>query len=117
RIGHEIGEFYGYVFDGIYQNAKEVADLPAPNAAPGTVKFRDVNNDGEITPDDRTVIGSAMPDFTYGFSNDFSYRNFDLGIFFQGAYGNDILNLNLFKLERAGNEENSLRKVLGYWHG
>ncbi len=117
RIGHEIGEFYGYVFDGIYQNAKEVADLPAPNAQPGTVKYKDVTGDHKITPDDRTVIGSAMPKFVYGFTNDFSYRNFDLSIFFQGSYGNDILNLNRFKLERTGNDENSLRTVLGYWHG
>ncbi|ASZ09765.1 TonB-dependent receptor [Chitinophaga sp. MD30] len=117
RIGHSIGEFYGYVFDGIYQHDKEVQALPFPGAKPGSIKYKDVNGDGQIIPDDRTVIGLGVPKFTYGFTNDFAYRNFDLSVFFQGSYGNDILNMNRIKLERAGYEENSLRTVLNYWHG
>ncbi|MEX2396357.1 MAG: SusC/RagA family TonB-linked outer membrane protein, partial [Balneolales bacterium] len=55
--------------------------------------IRDVNGDGNIDADDRTIIGNNQPDFLYGFSNDFSYRNFDLGIQITGSYGADVFNI------------------------
>lgn len=96
-IGEEIGSYYGYVFDGIYQNQAEInaapTDLLAPNAQPGDIRFKDVNGDGFITTDDRTVIGSYHPDFTYGITNRFNYKNFDMSVFIQGVEGREVLNL------------------------
>ena len=60
--------------------------------APGDLKFRDVTGDGKITEADRTMIGNPTPDFTYGYSVNLQYKNFDLGIDFQGVYGNEIFN-------------------------
>lgn len=97
RIGNEVGSYYGYVVDGVYRDQSAVdnalPDTEAPDPAPGDFQFRDVDGDGEITPDDRTVTGSYFPDFTYGITNRFAYRGFDLNIFLQGVEGREILNL------------------------
>lgn len=91
--GEPIGHFYGYIVDGLYQSNADIA-ASAPSAlgsyAPGDFKYRDVDGDGEITPDDRTVIGNPTPDYTYGFYTNFNYKNITLGIDFQGVYGNEI---------------------------
>ncbi len=93
KVGEPLGNFYGYVFDGIYQNQAEVDALPSSSAAVGAVKFKDLDGDGEITTKDRKIIGNANPKFIFGIGNDFSYKNFDLSFMFQGTYGNDIANL------------------------
>jgi len=97
RVGDAIGSYYGYVVDGIYQSQQEINNSPtdtqAPDPRPGDFKFKDVNGDGQITPDDRTVTGSYFPDFTYGMTNRFYYKNFDLSVFIQGVQGRQILNL------------------------
>jgi TonB-linked SusC/RagA family outer membrane protein len=97
RIGDEIGSYYGYVVEGVYRDQADldsaVPDREAPDPRPGDFKFKDVNGDGEITPADRTVTGSYFPDFTYGITNRFQYRGFDLNIFLQGVEGREILNL------------------------
>ncbi len=118
KVGEPIGNFYGYIYDGIYQNEAECAALAYPVGAcePGQIKLKDISGpdgvpDGIITADDRTIIGNGLPDFVFGISNDFSFKNFDLNIMFQGQYGNEILNLNRVKLERAGTE-NGLRALL-----
>lgn len=91
--GEPIGHFYGYIVDGVYQSNADIAALP-PSAlgsyAPGDLKYRDVDGDGEITTKDRTVIGNPTPDFTYGFYTNLKYKNFSLNIDFQGVYGNEI---------------------------
>ncbi|SDB27087.1 TonB-linked outer membrane protein, SusC/RagA family [Flavobacteriaceae bacterium MAR_2010_188] len=91
--GEPIGHFYGYVVDGIYQTNADIAEnVPSTlgNYGLGDFKYRDVNNDGQITPDDRTVIGNPTPDFTYGFYTNVDYKNFYLNMDFQGVYGNEI---------------------------
>ncbi|MDD7888300.1 TonB-dependent receptor [Flavivirga sp. 57AJ16] len=91
--GEPIGHFYGYIVDGIYQSNADIAALPPSTLgsyAPGDFKYRDVNGDGEITPDDRTVIGNPTPDFTYGFYANLKYKNFTFNVDFQGVYGNEI---------------------------
>ncbi len=99
--GEPISSFYGYVVDGIYNSWDEVhAHVPYGSASfdedsysqPGVFKYRDINNDGKITPDDRTIIGSPHPDFTYGLNIDLAYKNWDLTMFFQGSQGNDLIN-------------------------
>jgi TonB-linked SusC/RagA family outer membrane protein len=92
--GYPIGSFFGYVVDGIYQSYADI--LRAPNAAavgayrPGDFKFKDVNGDGVITPDDRTVIGNPTPDFSYGGTVNLAYKGLSLIADVQGVYGNEI---------------------------
>jgi TonB-linked SusC/RagA family outer membrane protein len=97
RVGDPIGSYYGYVVDGIYQNPQDIANSPidtqAPKPAPGDLKFKDINGDGKITPDDRTVTGSYFPDFTWGITNSFSFKGADFSFIIQGVEGNEILNL------------------------
>ena len=91
--GYPIGHFYGYKVEGVYQNAEDVKTY-FPNKVgsplPGDLKFADINGDGEITTDDRTVIGNPTPDFTYGLNLNLGYKNFDLGMDMMGVYGNEI---------------------------
>ena len=97
RVGEAVGSYFGYVVDGVYKDEADIAASPVDEVAsaprPGDFKFKDINGDGKITSDDRTITGSYHPDFTYGFTNRFNYKNFDLSIFFQGVAGREILNL------------------------
>src|SRR5690606_16671091 len=99
--GYPVSSFYGFVVEGIFNTAEEVSGHPKFNPSvdgsdnysrPGVFKFKDVNGDGIITPDDRTVIGNPHPDFSYGINFDFGYKNWDLTMFFQGIQGNDVIN-------------------------
>lgn len=96
QIGKPIGSYYGYVVEGIYNTNEEVdAHLTADRRTtqPGDFRFADLNGDGKITPDaDRKIIGDYYPDFTYGFSSSFSYKDFDFSFALQGVYGNEVLN-------------------------
>jgi TonB-dependent starch-binding outer membrane protein SusC len=89
-------QFYGYIVDGIFQTEAEAAAHPQYGNTdynrPGHFKFRDVNGDGRITPDDRTWIGSPHPDFVGGLNFDLGYGSWDLNLFFYGSYGNDVVN-------------------------
>jgi TonB-linked SusC/RagA family outer membrane protein len=95
RVGEPVGVFYGYITDGLFQTLEEIKGSAQPTAQLGDRRFKDLNNDAAITATDRTILGYAQPDFTYGFTNTFSYKGFDLNIFMQGVQGNSILNLNL----------------------
>ena len=111
QVGSPIGSYFGYVATGVYMTDKEIQDGPkdtqAPDPKPGDIKFKDVNGDGKITPDDRTVLGSYEPKFTYGMTNNFKYKNFDLSLFVQGVYGRKILNLTARHLENGEANFNS----------
>lgn len=91
--GAPIGSFYGYEVEGVYQSYADILNS-APSAigdyAPGDLKYKDVNGDGKITTDDRTIIGNPSPDFMYGFSGNVAYKNFTFSVDFQGVYGNEI---------------------------
>lgn len=103
RNGCPIGAIYGYVEDGFYDNIQEVRADPqytmasdaTVKAKVGEIKYRDLNGDGTITDADRTIIGDTNPDFTYGFTNNISWKNLSLSFLFQGSKGNDIFNGNL----------------------
>uniref|UniRef100_UPI0032176BD1 TonB-dependent receptor n=1 Tax=uncultured Draconibacterium sp. TaxID=1573823 RepID=UPI0032176BD1 len=102
REGEPLGSLFGYVYDGVLQEGETYA--PQPNAKPGDPVYLDISGpegvpDGAITSDDRTIIGSAQPDFIWGLTNDFRYKNFDLSIFFHGSVGNDLLNMSRMNLE------------------
>ncbi|WP_077921845.1 TonB-dependent receptor [Spirosoma sp. 209] len=99
--GFPIGAFFGYVHDGVYQTAEEITKGPRPLGTPraGDIKFKDVNGDGAITTADRTIIGNPYPDFVFGWTNDFSYKNFNLNVFIMGNIGQNIANLNRFQID------------------
>lgn len=91
--------------EGVYKDLADIQNSPksdkyptngvfnsANTVWPGDLKFKDVNGDGKIDENDRTVIGNPMPDFTFGWNNTFRYKNFDLSIFINGSYGNDVMN-------------------------
>lgn len=91
--GLPAGAFYGYVVDGIYQTKADVLLSPSStigNPAPGDLKYKDIDGDGQITPADRTMIGNPTPDFTYGFSVGAEYKGVYMNADFYGVYGNEV---------------------------
>jgi TonB-linked SusC/RagA family outer membrane protein len=100
--GRPIQEFYGYQTDGIFQNMEEIQAANAldgdpttkyqNNAAPGDIRFKDINGDGVIDASDQASLGNYLPDFTYGVNLSANFHNFDLAIFLQGVQGNSIYN-------------------------
>ncbi|WP_109098752.1 TonB-dependent receptor [Aquimarina sp. AU58] len=93
EVGGEIGRFYLYEANGIFQNQAEIdAHGVQPDAAPGDLRFTDVNGDGELNDDDKKYMGSGLPDFEYGLTLNAKYKNFDISVFFQGTQGNKIYN-------------------------
>lgn len=107
RVGDAIGQYYGYKTDGLFQDWDEVYSHATQNqdpeggrdevtasqyTAPGDIRFRDLNGDGVINNEDKTVIGNPIPDFNYGFTADLSYKSFDFNLFLQGNSGNEIYN-------------------------
>ena len=125
KEGYPVNVFYGYITDGIFQNQDEVdrhaVQMPGSNSAtstsPGDIRFKDLNNDGVINDKDRTVIGNPNPKFTFSLNNTFNYKNFDLTIFLQGSYGNDIFNANRMYTEAMSIIQNQSSAVLGRWTG
>ncbi len=82
----------------------------------GDVRYKDLNGDGQITPDDRTILGTATPDFIYGINNTFNYKNFDLTLFIQGVQGGKVLNvLRIYELESLRGTHNNLATTLDRW--
>lgn len=91
KAGEPFGSFFGYQVDGIYQSEEDVAAGPSyAGARVGGLKYADVNGDGTIDPQDRTVIGNPHPDFIYSLGLNFFYKDFDVAMFFNGSQGNDL---------------------------
>lgn len=98
-VGNPIGQFYGYVTDGLFTSMDQLNNAPSQGIIDedngvwlGDYKFKDVHEDGVIDDKDRTIIGSPHPDFTFSVSNNLSYRNWDFALSMYGSYGNDIIN-------------------------
>lgn len=131
KVGRPLSEMYGYVYDGVYQYSDfdEVSpgvyrlkdNVPdntndRANIRPGDPKLRDINGDGRLTTEDRTVIGHGLPIHTGGFTNNFEWRGFDLSIFLQWSYGNDVINYNRVLLENLqGRHLNQLATAANHW--
>lgn len=93
QVGHTVGSFFGYEVERLFTDDRDVSTSPTQeDAAPGRFKYHDVNNDGKITPDDRTFFGNPNPDFTYGINLGANYKGFDFSALFYGSQGNDVLN-------------------------
>lgn len=116
--GYPINVFYGYVTDGLFQNADEVnAHAVQAGAEPGDIRFRDLNNDGVINDSDRTVIGNPNPAWLFSMNNTLTYKGFELSIYLQGVAGNDIYNANNIDLTGMAAAYNQTIDVLGRWRG
>lgn len=102
KAGYPLGSFFGYIAEGV-------------NPETGDMIYKDVNNNGIFDPNDRTIIGNAQPDFTFGLTNDFTYKNFDLNLFIQGSVGNDIYNATRIDLEGMFDSKNQSVVVLDRW--
>ena len=110
RNGLPIGTIYGFVEDGFYDNIAEVRSDPfyanesdaVCKAMIGEVKYKDLDGVAGITNADRQIIGDTNPDFTFGMTHNFSYKNFSLSFFLQGCVGGDIFNANLMEVTMSG---------------
>ncbi|MBK8111224.1 MAG: TonB-dependent receptor [Saprospiraceae bacterium] len=102
KKGLPLGSFFGYVSEGV-------------NPETGDLMYKDLNNNNIFDPGDRTIIGNAQPDFVFGLTNNFSWKGFDLDIFIQGSYGNDIFNATRIDLEGMFDSKNQSVSVLNRW--
>ncbi len=118
RKDEALGSFYGLQFDGIVQQGEDVSQLPTLNGKtlePGDVKYVDQDGNGRIDGNDRVVLGSIQPDFTYGFSSQLKWKYLDASVAFAGSYGNQVYNALGRRLEQTGDSYNLLRTVLDSW--
>ncbi|SHI32096.1 SusC/RagA family TonB-linked outer membrane protein [Algibacter luteus] len=115
REGEAVGVFWGFEYQGVYQGgALPAGTATLSGAVAGDQLFTDIDGDGSITPgDDQKIIGDPNPDWTFGFTNNFSYKNFDLNIFFQGSQGGDVMNLTNVQLFNG--DSNATRDILNSW--
>lgn len=131
KIGQPIAQMYGYVFDGLYQysdfdittSGAYVLKSNVPNNGtnrssiqPGFAKYKDLNGDGVVNSQDQTTIGRAYPLHYGGFSNNLRYKNFDLNLFFQWSYGNDVINATRYVFEGSPKyNQNMLASYANRW--
>lgn len=125
-VGQPIGSFYGYVTDGIFQSYDEVKQSAQyetgknsfeQTTQPGDFRFKDLNGDNRITAEDRTYLGSSLPDFVFGIPLSVGWKDFDLTLFFQGQTGNKIFNVMDYYLYNAA-EGNVYADIRGkHWSG
>lgn len=115
KVGQPLGNFYGRKVTGIFQNKAEIDASAQKSAQPGDLRYADLKADGVINDQDRTVIGNGNPDFFGGFNNTFSWKGLELNVFFQGSYGNDILNFGRFDLYNLNGNNNQSADVLNRW--
>ena len=126
KVGYPMGMMYGFIYEGTYkyEDFDKVGDTytlkrnvpyfsSESNTQPGMPKYADLNGDGIIDDNDRTMIGNGMPKHTGGFTNNFEYKGFDLSIFFQWSYGNDVLNANRLFFENS-NKTRDLNQYASY---
>ncbi len=120
RVGEALGTYYGWVFDGVVQSGDDLGKVPAPsnktNVEYGDAKFVDQNGDGVVDQaNDRVVLGSAQPKFTYGFASQLRYKNWNLSFNFQGSYGNKLYNQLEQALESPNASYNASAKLAYRW--
>ena len=131
-VGSSIGNMYGYVFDGVYQTSDfnalpdgtmklksgitDISKHAGKAVEPGMVKYKDMDGDGVITTDDRTVIGNGQPDWYGGITNTFRFGNVDFSFMLQFCYGNDVYNATrMFSTQSRDERSNMLAEVADRW--
>ena len=129
QVGKALGLMYGPIWDGVYQYSDFdkspagtytlMATVPTNgnvrgNIQPGDIKYKDLNGDGIVDRNDFTIIGRGLPIHTGGITNDFTYKGFNLSVFFQWSYGNDILNANRLVFEGNNLGKSGLNQYASY---
>lgn len=127
QVGKPSGMMYGFIYEGTYKldefNGGSLKDgipymtsVGQEKVQPGDPKYRDINHDGLIDDNDRTVIGCGQPLHTGGFGNTFNFYGFDLNIFFSWSYGNDVINANRLYFENGSiTNTNQLKSYKNRW--
>lgn len=116
RIGERIGSYYLYVSDGVFANQDEIDAVPHfAGARPGDVRYVDMDSDGDIDADDRTIVGSYFPDYTIGGNLNIKYKFFDLGVSVSSVQGNEILNLHRRYSYNVTGNFNQLSGAVNRW--
>lgn len=135
EVGREVGELYGWQIEGIFQNQSDIDALNAKSpigryqealTRPGDYRFKDINGrdanskltgkpDGKIDDDDRTYLGSAIPNLYYGFNANVSYKHFDLSVVASGVSGNKIFNAIRAGIESGAGWDNYSTRLLDRW--
>ena len=127
REGEPVGMFWGFIYDGVYQEGDAFLPGGGFEQEAGGEKYIDIDGtrdaegeltgepDGQLNNDDKTIIGNPHPDFTWGWNNTFSYHGIELNLFFQGSQGNDMYSFTLQELERLAGTANSTTRALDRW--
>ena len=127
REGYPVGSFFGWTYDGVYQEGDAFTPGGGFEQEAGGEKYRDLDGlkdeagnllgqpDGQLNADDRAIIGNPHPDFIWGWNNEFTWKGFDLNLFLQGSQGNDILSYTLLELERMSGYFNTTTRALDRW--
>ncbi|MDR1919537.1 MAG: TonB-dependent receptor [Tannerellaceae bacterium] len=116
-IGEVMGSFYGYKQIGVYMNQADLENSPhLADSHVGDVKYADVDGNGTIDANDRTLIGNNEPAFTWGMTNQIVYKNLDLSFVLQGVHGRDVLHLAKRFYENLEGNQNQMRTTLNRWH-
>jgi len=116
EVGQPVSNYYGYIFDGVYQNQAQINSSPHdPTTTPGDPVVRDVNGDGKITADDRTNIGNYQPKFISGITNTFGYKGLEFSFLFQGSYGGKIANQLVRYSGLWNGGRNAYADAANYW--
>lgn len=115
--GVPMNSYFGYEYAGVFQSESDIENSPTQaNAYVGGRKFRDIDGDGAITPEDRTVLGNPFPDLTLGLNNVFKYKGFQLEFFFEGRFGYELANVTNIDSENPIDDlRNRQRYVLDRW--
>lgn len=115
-VGRHLGEFYGFIYEGVYMTQEDFESSPKyNNSMVGTTKCKDVDGDGDVDLDDKTLIGDPNPDMTFGITNEFRWKNFDASILFTGSVGNDIMNATWSEFYNLDGVFNVLKDVKYRW--
>jgi TonB-linked SusC/RagA family outer membrane protein len=116
RVGEPLGNFYMYKADGVFQAGDNFNLSPSQNVKEGSQKYKDLDGDGRVTSTgDIDIVGNSQPLWIGGITNSFSYKNFDLVVFFQGSYGNKIFSNTKALLEIGSGFTNASATMLNRW--
>ena len=126
QVGTSVGEYYGYIVKDIFRTDGQLKGAPIQFGRPvksgsggtflGDIQYEDLNHDGKIDAADQTFIGNPNPKFTYGITNSFSYKTFDLSVFLNGSYGAKIFNVLNYQVSGLGSlYQNQLADAASFW--
>lgn len=116
EVGQPIGNYYGYIFDGVLSQADIDNGHPVwPGSEAGDPKVRDVTGEGVIDSNDRAILGNYQPDFTWGMTNNFSFRGVELSVMLTGSHGGEIMNQHSRFLKSFNDNRNAYASSANFW--